>query len=197
MLKIGLTGGIGCGKSTVGHIFTQLGVKIIDADTISHQLVLPGNAAFLDIVEYFGQDVLLENGQLNRPFLKSLIFKNPDAKKQLETILHPKIFKEIEQQLDNITDRYCIISIPLLFETNAQKLVDRILVVDCDEQTQIARVQQRDHLAIHTIKAIIASQVNADYRRTCANDIIENSFNHDTLAQQVKKLHNFYLSLSY
>ncbi len=195
MLRIGLTGGIGCGKSTVSLLFEQLGVPILDADEISHQLVQIGQPALETIRDIFGSEMLLENGALNRVALKNLIFENSLAKKQLESILHPLIFQEICYQIDLLTAPYCIVSVPLLFETHSESLVNRILVVNCDEETQIERVTKRDNLPLKQIQSILATQVSATFRQNHADDIIENSKN-NALAEQVKKLHNFYLSLS-
>ncbi len=197
MLKIGLTGGIGCGKSTVSRLFADLGMPIIDADEISHRLVARGQPALQRIAQVFGSEILLENGELNRAALKARIFDNSQAKQQLEAILHPLVFSSCAEQLRSLTGAYCILSIPLLFETHAESFVDRILVVDCDETTQIARVQRRDNLSLERIQAIIATQVSSTFRKAHAHDIVDNSKNDTTLAEQVKKLHNFYLSLSH
>jgi dephospho-CoA kinase len=196
VLKIGLTGGIGCGKSTVSRLFEQLGAPIIDADEVSHQLVQIGQPALETIRCVFGSEMLLENGALNRVGLKNLIFENLLAKKQLEAILHPLIFQEISNQIAVLTASYCIVSVPLLFETHSESLVNRILVVNCDVETQIERVTKRDNLPLKQIQSILAIQVSAAFRQNHADDIIENSKNNTTLAEQVKKLHNFYLSLS-
>ena len=196
MLKVGLTGGIGCGKSTVSRLFSKLGVPIIDADEISHQLVQAGQPALQTIKNTFGSEVLLENGELNRAYLKKNIFENSATKQQLETILHPLVFQEISRQLHSFRAAYCIVSIPLLFETHAESLVNRILVVNCDVETQIERVKQRDDLSLERIQAIMATQVSSAFRQNHADDILDNSKNNTVLAEQVKKLHNFYLSLS-
>jgi dephospho-CoA kinase len=196
VLKIGLTGGIGCGKSTVSRLFEQLGAPIIDADEVSHQLIQIGQPALETIRCVFGSEMLLENGALNRVGLKNLIFENLLAKKQLEAILHPLIFQEISNQIAVLTASYCIVSVPLLFETHSESLVNRILVVNCDVETQIERVTKRDNLPLKQIQSILATQVSAAFRQNHADDIIENSKNNTTLAEQVKKLHNFYLSLS-
>jgi dephospho-CoA kinase len=196
VLKIGLTGGIGCGKSTVSRLFEQLGAPILDADEVSHQLVQIGQPALETIRCVFGSEMLLENGALNRVGLKNLIFENLLAKKQLEAILHPLIFQEISNQIAVLTASYCIVSVPLLFETHSESLVNRILVVNCDVETQIERVTKRDNLPLKQIQSILAIQVSAAFRQNHADDIIENSKNNTTLAEQVKKLHNFYLSLS-
>lgn len=196
MLKVGLTGGIGCGKTTVSNLFSELNVSIIDADDISHSLVQAGKPALQEIKCVFGSEILLENGELNRTYLKKRIFESAIQKKQLEAILHPLIFQEIANQLNAISADYCLVSIPLLFETHAEFLFDRILVIDCDKKTQIARVQKRDNLSIKQIEAILNSQVSREFRQKNANDLLDNSKNNHSLAEDVKKLHNFYLNLS-
>ncbi|MEI8235807.1 MAG: dephospho-CoA kinase [Methylococcaceae bacterium] len=197
MLKIGLTGGIGCGKSTVSSLFQQFNVPVIDADVISHHIVKPGQKGLALVVSLFGENILLGNGELNRTALRDCVFFDLEAKKKLEDALHPMIFEEIRFQLNLIHDEpYCIVSIPLLFETQSQRLVDRVLVVDCDKKTQYERVQKRDNLTISCIDNIISTQVSAEFRRNNANDILDNSKDSSLLAQQVKKLHNFYISLS-
>jgi dephospho-CoA kinase len=197
MLKVGLTGGIGCGKSTVSNLFAQLNIQIIDADEISHSLVQIGQPALKEIKNVFGSEILLKNGELNRAALKIQIFQNCTAKEQLETILHPLIFQEINNQLYAISNDYCIVSIPLLFETHAEFLFDRILVIDCDEKTQIERVQKRDNLSLKHIYAILATQVSREFRQKHTDDLLDNSKKNHSLAEDVKKLHNFYLSLSH
>lgn len=197
MLKIGLTGGIGCGKSTVAGFFSELNVPIIDADEISHYLAQPGQPTLQIIASIFGAEVLHKNGELNRAYLKKYIFNDFSAKQQLEAILHPLIFQEISNQLTKISADYCIISIPLLFETHAESLVNRILVVNCDTKIQIERVKQRDNLSIEQIQAILKAQVSMEFRKIHAHDIIENSNKKDLVVEHVKKLHNFYLSLSH
>jgi dephospho-CoA kinase len=196
VLKVGLTGGIGCGKTTVSNLFSKFGIPIVDADEISRSLVEAGQTALQTIKDTFGSEMLLENGNLNRSALKTHIFQNPAAKQQLEAILHPLIFQEISNRVNQLSDAYCILSIPLLFETHAESLVDRILVIDCDKQTQINRVQQRDNLLDKQIETIISSQVSREFRLLNADDLLKNTKNKTALAKEVKKLHNFYLSLS-
>ena len=196
MLKIGLTGGIGCGKTTVSNLFSALHVPIIDADDIAHDLVKPGSYALIEIIKVFGNDYLLPDGQLNRTKLRELIFTNTHAKQQLETIIHPLIFKEIKAKLQRLNHAYCIISIPLLFETNMAIIADRILVVDCLEEQQIERVQKRTTMNIEQIQAIINSQIARDIRLSKADDVINNTGMESSLIDQVKTLHNMYISLS-
>jgi dephospho-CoA kinase len=196
MLKIGLTGGIGCGKSTVANIFEQLKVPVIDADDIAHQLVAVGQPALARIALEYGQDILNTDGSLNRTRLRELVFSDAQQKQKLEAILHPLVYQTIQTELEQLTAPYCIIGIPLLFETKMTHLVDRTLVVDCSVETQLERLQKRDAMTIASIQAIIDSQVSRAFRKAHADDLIDNSKTDDRLAEAVKKLHNFYLSLS-
>jgi dephospho-CoA kinase len=196
MYKVGLTGGIGCGKSTVSDLFLSLGVPIIDADDIAHQLVKPGQPALLEIIELFSNKLLNADGTLNRTLLREIVFSNPIEKQKLEAILHPQVLTEIQMQANALTNPYCIVSIPLLFEANMNQLVDRILVVDCTVEQQIERVKQRSNLSKARIRSIIASQASREFRLAHADDVIDNSGTNGMLAEQVKKLHNQYISAS-
>lgn len=196
MLKIGLTGGIGCGKTTVAKVFEQFKAPIIDADTIAHRLVAIGQPALARIQQEFGAEVLNPDGSLNRQILKDLIFSNCKQKEKLESILHPLVYQSIRSELERLNAPYCIICIPLLFETNMTHFVDRILVVDCSVENQIERLQKRDNMTLERIQSIIGSQVSRAFRKEQANDLIDNSKSDNRLAEEVKKLHNFYLSLS-
>jgi dephospho-CoA kinase len=196
MLKVGLTGGIGCGKTTVARVFAQLNIPVIDADEIAHRLVAIGQPALSQIQQEFGADILNPDGSLNRKKLRELIFSDLKQKHKLESILHPLVYQAIQAELKQLNAPYCIICIPLLFETNMCHFVDRILVVDCSVETQIERVRCRDHLTVERIQSIINSQASRAFRKKNANDLIENSGTNDKLAEQVKKLHNLYLSLS-
>ena len=199
MLKIGLTGGIGCGKSTVARIFEQFKTPVIDADEIAHQLVAIGQPALIQIQQEFGAGIFAPDGSLNRKKLRELVFSDSKQKLKLEVILHPLVYQSIQaelKQLNQLSKPYCIICIPLLFETNMNSFVDRILVVDCSVETQIERVRKRDDITVERIQSIINSQVSRAYRKAQANDLIDNSKTNDRLAEEVKKLHNLYLSLS-
>ena len=196
MLKIGLTGGIGCGKSTVAEIFGQFRTPVIDADEIAHRLVAIGQPALAQIQQKFGTDALKPDGSLNRERLRELIFSDGKQKQKLEAILHPLVYQTIQAKVKKLDAPYCIICIPLLFETNMSHLVDRVLVVDCSIETQIERLQKRDNMTVKRIQSIIDSQVSRDFRKAHANDLIDNSETNDRLAEAVKKLHNFYLSIS-
>jgi dephospho-CoA kinase len=196
MLKIGLTGGIGCGKSTVARIFEQLKTPVIDADEIAHQLVAIGQPALAQIQQDFGTRVFKQDGSLDRKKLSEIVFSDPKQKQKLESILHPLVYQSIQAKITQLNTPYCIICIPLIFETNMTHLVDRILVVDCSVETQIERVRKRDNMAIERIQSIIDSQVSRAFRKAHTNDLIDNSVTDDRLAEEVKKLHNLYLSLS-
>ena len=144
MLKIGLTGGIGSGKSTVARFFAGFGIPVIDADDIAHKLVEPGQPALERIRLAFGDDIIKSDGCLNRAKLRDIVFADGRQKQKLEALLHPRIFLRIQRDIDVLDASYCIISIPLLFETGMTEIVDRILVIDCPVETQIERVQKRD-----------------------------------------------------
>lgn len=196
MLKIGLTGGIGCGKSIVAGMFAAFGTPVIDADAIAHALVEPGRPALRQLQQCFGPDIVDEHGALNRTALRELVFCNADKKNQLEAILHPLVYQEMRQRLDTLSGAsYVILSIPLLLETGMQRFVDRIAVVDCPESTQIERVKKRNGLAESTIRAIMYAQATRQQRLAAGDDIIDNSGSVTELAQQVEKLHNLYLAL--
>jgi dephospho-CoA kinase len=196
VFKVGLTGGIGSGKSTVAGVFAALDVPVIDADQIAHQLVETGQPALKQIQQAFGDSVINSDGSLNRVALRENVFFDSEKKQRLESIMHPLIFKTITSEIEKLSSPYCIIAIPLLLETGQIGFVDRVLVIDCPIETQIERVRHRDDLALETIHAIINSQVPRAFRRTHADDVIDNSGLKDRLAEQVKKLHNSYLSLS-
>ncbi len=197
MLKVGLTGGIGCGKSTAADIFAQLGVPVLDADKIARDLVAPGQSALLHITQIFGTDILNADGTLNRPCLRERVFSDPAQKLKLEAILHPLIYNTLQIESAKLTAPYCILCIPLLFESGGTDFIDRIVVVDCPEASQIARVKQRDQLGDETIRAIMVSQSSRPYRIAHADDVLDNSGSNGKLAEQIKKLHNLYISLSH
>jgi dephospho-CoA kinase len=197
VFKVGLTGGIGCGKTTVSKLFTELNVPVIDADDIAHQLVEPGQPALLEIEKIFSNEILNPDGSLSRQHLRELVFSNPKQKQKLEAILHPLVFATMQDKIAQLDHPYCIISIPLLFETHKNRFVDRILVIDCPIETQIERVKLRNNLSDARIRSIIDSQVSREYRLKHADDVIDNSDTADSgLAEHVKKLHNLYLSIS-
>ena len=196
MLKIGLTGGIGCGKSTAVDAFRALGADIIDADKISKDLVKTGNPVLAEIVRVFDKSILLPNGDLNRDKLKEIVFSDAQALQKLEVIIHPEIRAEINHQIAVLSDSaYVIVDIPLLLEKNYSELFDRIVIVDCLPEQQIKRVIQRDELDVVTIKSIIKTQVSRETRLIAATDVLDNSGNINTLKDQVKNLHKDFLTL--
>ena len=196
-LKIGLTGGIGCGKSTIANLFNTLySIPVIDADIISRHLVEPNQPALLSLEQLFGSAIINNDGTLDRNTLRDLVFSDPHKKKQLESLLHPLIYQQMQDEFDKQISPYSILCIPLLLETSMSHFVDRILVIDCSVEKQIERVQLRDKLSNDRISSIINSQVSRQYRVSYSDDIINNSNSTYQLAEQVKKLHNQYLSLS-
>ena len=195
-MRIGLTGGIGSGKSTVKNYFDALGVPAIDADEISHRLTLPGQAAFNEVVALFGKESLDESGNLNRQHLRELIFTAPALKNKLEAIVHPRVREEIQTFINRVSYPYCIICIPLLLETGGQAIMDRVLVVDAPEELQVERVSCRDKTNEDRTRSIIMAQISRPERLRAAHDIIVNDGNMSDLKIQVGNLHNKYIELS-
>jgi len=197
MLTVALTGGIGCGKSTVCQLFSALNVPVIDTDVIAHNLVKPGQPALKEITDSFGKDILMSDSTLNRKALANKVFNDAQQRALLETILHPKIKRVVEQQLLALQDSaYAIIAIPLLIETNQQSLYDHVLVIDCDEELQRFRTQQRDNRSVEEVNAIIETQVSRDIRLDYADEVIDNSHDLDSLKNQVTQYHQQYQQLA-
>ncbi|HEY9050696.1 MAG TPA: dephospho-CoA kinase [Gammaproteobacteria bacterium] len=195
MLVIGLTGGIGSGKSTVANIFAEYQVPVIDTDKIAHQLVAPGQAALDEIIQTFGKSILTSNDELDRKKLAAITFNNEKSRIQLEKILHPRIRQEVEKQLSKLNTPYVIIVIPLLTEKGKYDFIDRVLVIDCEESQQINRTLQRDNRSETEINNILRAQASRQERNTIADDIIENTGNMEALRQSVSQLHHYYLDL--
>ncbi len=200
MIKIGLTGSIGCGKSTATNAFALKGVAIIDADKIAHDVVKPNSEALSEITAAFGNALLQQDGSLDRTALKQQVFSDANKLKQLEAILHPKIYLEIKNKLQQSTNAnglpYIIADIPLLIEKNYMGLFDKIIVVDCLPEQQIQRVQQRDGLDIKIIQSIMDKQVNREQRLKNATHILDNSGSKASLLRQLDSLHEGFISLS-
>ncbi len=195
MLVVGLTGGIGSGKSTVSNLFAEKGVPVIDADEIAHRLVTPGSDASIHIANVFGSQFFSEAGELDRAALRDVVFHDHYKRKELETILHPRIRDSIAAEVKQLDACYCIIVIPLLVETGGNPLVKRVLVVDCPEEQQVERVMRRNRLSVEEVKAILAAQTDRQTRLEIADDIIDNSQATEQLQQQVEALHRQYLEL--
>lgn len=195
MLKIGLTGGIASGKSTVCRLFAQHGIPIIDADIIARQLVEPKQEAYDEIVQLFGQCSCQPNGELNRHYLRQLIFSNNQAKQQLEAILHPRIRQQLIQQSNAQNAPYCILDIPLLIESNMMEYVDRILVIDIDLPLQLSRLCSRDNITVKDAQLIINKQASRQQRLACADDVVSNNNDPKQLKNAIDNLHKKYLSL--
>ncbi|NOX08959.1 MAG: dephospho-CoA kinase [Gammaproteobacteria bacterium] len=196
MLRIGLTGGIASGKSEAARLFASFNTPIIDADEIAHQLTQAGQTTLTRISQCFGKEYIHSNGTLDRSRLRTLIFADNNKRQQLEAILHPLIHQGMSEQLARLHDPYCILVIPLLFETGFTDLIDRILVIDTPEQNQRQRASQRDKTSTASIQAIIDSQTTRQERISKADDIIYNDANLEHLYQQVEILDNKYRDLA-
>jgi dephospho-CoA kinase len=196
MLVIGLTGGIGSGKSTVAALFAALHVPIIDTDVIAHELTQPKTPAYLSIVKHFGKDLVLSDGLLNRAQLSMMIFSDSKKRLWLERLLHPLIRDEMERKIHQCSAPYCIAVIPLLFEVEFYSMINRILVVDSPLELQIERIRARDHFPLSHIQAILKTQASRSHRLARADDIITNDQDLTHLKNQVEKLHAKYLKLS-
>lgn len=197
---VGLTGGIGSGKSTIAELFAELGVLIVDADLVARQVVEKGSPLLAEIAAHFGPEILLEDGTLNRAALREKIFANEMQKHWLNQLLHPAIRHEMLRQLAAQQAPYCIFMVPLLIENNLTALCQRILVIDVLEHTQVERAGQRDNNQVEQIKRIMQSQVSRQERLKYADDVINN--NEDLIAglpqlkQKVLDLHHLYLQLA-
>ena len=200
MFVIALTGGIGSGKTTVSNIFKSKNIPVIDTDLISHQIVEIDKPAYKEILKNFGEEILTSNKEIDRAKLRQLVFSSEQQRHQLENILHPLIWSEVLTQLENMTSApYCIVVVPLLFETASMEkkvLFDRIAVVDVTEEMQINRVKERDNCGEAIIKNIMQSQVKRQTRLDAADDIIMNTGDIKQLKQEISELHQQYLLLA-
>ena len=197
MFQVGLTGGIGCGKSTVADLFAARGASIIDTDRIAHSLTGAAGAAMPALLAEFGPDYADASGALERARMRALVFSDAGAKARLEAILHPRIRAATIAAAAAATGSYVMLAVPLLIESgNWRQRVTRVLVIDCPENLQISRVMARNGLPETQVKAIMATQVPRQVRLAAADDIIVNDDGIDALAPQVERLHNFYLEFS-
>jgi dephospho-CoA kinase len=194
---VGLTGGIGSGKSAAAAEFARRGVSVVDADAIAHELTRAGGAAVEPIRAQFGSDYVDAGGALDRARMRALVFADPAARKRLEALLHPMIRAEAETRIGVAAGRYVIHVVPLLVESPGYRArVDRVLVVDCPESVQIERVQRRSGLSAQAVQAIVHSQVSRAERLVAADDVIDNSGTIDALHKQIAALHQKYLELA-
>ena len=197
LLQIGLTGGIGCGKTTVADMFGALGATIVDTDLIAHAMTAPGGAAMAAIGAAFGNAYLSCDGALERARMRALVFADPNAKVRLEAILHPLIGAAAAAQAKAATGAYVIHVVPLLIESgNWRGRVARVLAIDCPEELQMARVMARSGLQEAQVKAIMAAQVARPVRLAAADDVITNDDDIAALAPQVAALHRLYMAIS-
>ncbi|MFY0701805.1 MAG: dephospho-CoA kinase [Bermanella sp.] len=196
MFVLGITGGIGSGKTAVTREFEKLGINVIDADIAARTVVAVGSEGLQQIQQRFGDDILLDDSSLNRAKLREIIFQNPEQKQWLEQLTHPLIRNEIIKGLEDSTSQYSILVSPLLIESGQSKLVNRILVVDVPVELQLERTCERDNNPRAQVEAIIASQLDRDTRLSHADDVIINNQSLEHLAQQVAQLNQQYLRLS-
>jgi len=194
---IGLTGGIGSGKSSAARLFQERGAGIVDVDDISHALTRPGGSAMPEIVRQFGENVVAPDGSLDRVRMRDLVFRDLEAKARLEAILHPLIGRHARDQVARLQAPYVLLVVPLLLEKNAYRdLVQRIAVVDCSEQTQVERTMRRSKLTEPAVRAIMGAQIARADRLAQADDVLNNDGDEDALRQQVAVLHERYLALA-
>lgn len=195
-LRVGLTGGIASGKSTVADMFAELGVPIIDTDIIAREVVAPGEPALVEIAERFGEQMIDAAGNLDRGAMRKLVFADDTARAELEAILHPRIGAETRRQADAAGGDYQLIVVPLLTGSPLQEFVDRVLVIDCDEETQIRRLLQRDAETVEQAQRILAAQASRDERLKIASDVIVNQGTLEQTRTAVSRLHRIYLRLA-
>ena len=192
-LRIGLTGGIASGKSTVADMFADLGVPVIDTDVIARDVVRPGQPALEEIREAFGAGVIAADGTLDRSAMRAIVFGDDAARRRLEAILHPKIREITIEQAETAGGAYQVVVVPLLVESSLRAFVDRVLVVDCDEEIQVVRLLERDTESEQQARKILAAQSTRDERLAIADDVIENEGSLEDTREQVLALHRSYL----
>jgi len=194
---VSLTGGIGSGKSAVAALFARRGITVVDTDAIAHELTSPGGGAMEAILESFGSDFITPEGALDRARMRALVFRDPQSKRRLERILHPRIRAESAVRIAAASSPYVILVVPLLLEAGVDRArYQRVMVVDCDEDVQIERVMRRSHLPDDEVRRIMASQVGRQERREAADDVVDNSEGLNDLEPQVEALHRRYLALA-
>jgi dephospho-CoA kinase len=193
---VGLTGGIASGKSTAAKFFGALGVPIIDTDQLARDVVEPGQPPLERLVERFGPGILTEDGHLDRPALRNIVFSDPKARADLEALTHPAIGAAVEARSTELGGIYQILVLPLLVEKNLGSQLNRVLVVDCDEELQIRRLQTRDGSTLEQARAILNAQASRASRLKAAHDVIKNEGDMSAVREQVEQLHARYLELA-
>ncbi len=196
VLRIGLTGGIASGKSTVANLFAELGIPLIDTDHLAREVVAPGTTLLAAIAAHFGTSILLADGALDRAALRTRVFAAPDERRWLEALTHPAIRALMEVRCEAAGGPYQIVAIPLLTETGRDQRIDRVLVVDCDPAVQLARLQARDGSTPSEARRILAAQATREQRLAMADDVIVNDADIGQLRGQVEVLHRRYLALA-
>jgi dephospho-CoA kinase len=195
-LRIGLTGGIASGKSAVAQRFAELGVPVIDADESARIVVAPGSPGLAAVIGKFGENLLTADGTLDRRLLRDLIFSDPGRRRELEAILHPLIRADMERRASAAFGRYLVMAIPLLIESGGRGRVDRVLVIDVDEEVQLKRLMERDGGTMEQAKAILAAQAGRATRLQAADDVLENMGSLSELRHGVDQLHRRYVELA-
>lgn len=197
MWVLGVTGGIGSGKTTVTNLFAKHGIEVVDADIVARHILDKGTQALAAVRQRYGDQVLQANGSLNRTWLREKIFQQPDEKDWLDALTHPLIREQLLQSLEQARSPYVILSAPLLVENNLTRYCNRVLVVDVSEATQRERTQQRDNVSAAQIERIMQAQASRQQRLAAADDIINNEGDRELLTSQVAKLHSDYLALAH
>lgn len=193
---VGITGGIGSGKTTVTDLFAKYAIEVIDADVIAREVVEPGTPALKAIIHKFGESALDQSGSLDRAKLRSLVFNDIEVKNWLNQLLHPAIRRQMLLQTQQAKSDYCLLSVPLLVENKLNEQVDRVVIVDVDEPTQLRRTLLRDKTNEKQIRTIMSAQATRQQRLEVANDVIDNNGGIDALFKQVFQLHQYYLQLA-
>lgn len=193
---LGLTGGIGCGKTAVSNMLETLDICVVDADIIARQVVEPGSEGLKAIIAHFGADILLADGNLNRSALRELVFSNTEHKNGLNTLLHPLIRQQIITDLNNATSPYVILVAPLLFENGLDKYCNRTLLIDVPKNVQIKRTVKRDNISLEQVNSIIAAQMSREQKQQQADDILDNDRSLALVKHDLIALHKGYLKLA-